>query len=344
MKNQRIGIMIVLALVAVAILLAVTTPLLFDKGTAPEPRQAASAQPKGGQLNAKGVVESEHEVVLSSRVVGLIQRVMIEEGDIVRQGQELVHFDKGKAEARVRQAEAELAEAKAQYRELQTGNRLEDLDIAASGVGRAEASYNQAKIDFDRQQRLYGKNATTLVEMQRAEERLKVTEQALREARSALQKSRTGARIEEKERAKNAVARAAAELEYQRALLADYTISSPLAGLVVEKIKDAGESTDIGTPVVKIIAPEQVRVRAELEETDAGKVHEGQPVEVTSDTYAGKVYKGKVTKVFPVIQKKTQKSFDPMASFDINTQKIHISLDDYSGLKNGMTLTVRFLK
>jgi hypothetical protein len=33
-----------------------------------------------------------------------------------------------------------------------------------------------------------------------------------------------------------------------------------------------------------------------------------------------------------------------MASFDINTQTVHITLDDYSGLKNGMSVNVRFLK
>ena len=33
-----------------------------------------------------------------------------------------------------------------------------------------------------------------------------------------------------------------------------------------------------------------------------------------------------------------------MASFDINTQKIYIELEDYAGLVHGMTLTVRFLR
>jgi hypothetical protein len=33
-----------------------------------------------------------------------------------------------------------------------------------------------------------------------------------------------------------------------------------------------------------------------------------------------------------------------MASFDINTQTVHINLDDFAGLKSGMSVTVRFLK
>lgn len=73
-----------------------------------------------------------------------------------------------------------------------------------------------------------------------------------------------------------------------------------------------------------------------------GRVTVGQLVEVTVEAFRDKIFNGKVIKVFPVVHKKTQKSFDPMASFDINTQKIHIQLDEYPGLKNGMTTTVRF--
>ena len=75
-----------------------------------------------------------------------------------------------------------------------------------------------------------------------------------------------------------------------------------------------------------------------------GQVVVGQPVEITSDAFTKKVFPGKVTKVFHSVSKKTQKTFDPLASFDINTQKIHVSLEDYSGLVHGMTVTVRFLK
>jgi hypothetical protein len=44
------------------------------------------------------------------------------------------------------------------------------------------------------------------------------------------------------------------------------------------------------------------------------------------------------------VEKKRQRTFDPLASFDINTQKIYISLDDYTGLVHGMTVNVRFSK
>ena len=36
------------------------------------------------------------------------------------------------------------------------------------------------------------------------------------------------------------------------------------------------------------------------------------------------------------------KTFDPLASFDMNSQEIYIRLTDYEGLKSGMTVTVKF--
>ena len=109
-----------------------------------------------------------------------------------------------------------------------------------------------------------------------------------------------------------------------------------------ERFRDRGESTDIETPLLKLINPALARIRAELEETEVGKVQEGQDAQVSVDAYPGKRFDGVVSKVFPLVRKKTQKNFDPMATLDINTQEIHIKLQDSSLLKNGMTVTVRF--
>ncbi|MRR14288.1 HlyD family efflux transporter periplasmic adaptor subunit [archaeon] len=135
-----------------------------------------------------------------------------------------------------------------------------------------------------------------------------------------------------------------AEAEHYRSYLADHSLVSPINGIVVERIRREGESVDVGTPVLKLINPGKMRVRAELEESDVGKVKEGDAVDVTCDSYPGKVFSGKVKRVFPFVQRREQKTFDPIASFDINTQRIYLSLDDFTGLKDGMTVTLRFKK
>jgi multidrug resistance efflux pump len=164
------------------------------------------------------------------------------------------------------------------------------------------------------------------------------------EAKSNLQKLDRGARSEEIEQARAVMERVSSELQYNNAILSDYRILSPIDGVVSERFKDPGETVDFGNPVMRIITPKRLRIRAELEETDAGKIEGGEIVEVSSDAYRDRTFNGKVSKVFPLVKRKSLRTFDPQASLDISAQNIYIDLDDFTGLKDGMTVTVKFIK
>jgi multidrug resistance efflux pump len=342
MKNNRFGILIISALVIGAVALALFGPLIFRKKvdkSVPHVQQAADAA-----VTSKGVVESEDEVHLGSQVSGIIREVRVKEGDPVRKGQPLVILDNGKVSARVEQAEAMVRESRKRLMELEKGPRPEDKEIARARARRAEVAYNQARDEFQRQERLYQKDAVTQIERDRGLERMKMEAEELKSAGTNLQKLLKGERQEQIDQASAAAAKDAAEKKYSQALLRDYTVLSPIDGVVSERHKEAGEIVDVGTPLMKLINPKKMRIRAEIEETDVGKIKDGQTVEVTTDAYRDKVYHGTIYKIFPDVKRKAQKTFDPIASFDINTQQIYIKLDDFTGLKDGMTVTVRFLK
>lgn len=340
MKSGRFGILVIGVLGGVAILLALIGPKLLERKPVPPP--VVSLQAGQGLVTAKGVVESADDVELSSQVKGTVRRVLVEDGDAVKAGQLLMEFDTTKIAAQRRQAAAALTAAEARYREVLAGYRAEDVAIAKSGMERAQAVLNQAGDEYERQRRLYDKGATTLVELNRAEEHLRVAQGEMGGAEANLTKHRSGLRKEEREQARAEVERLRAEVSFVDGVEKDYRVYAPVPGVVAGRFRVSGEGTDIGTPLLHLINPDRLRIRAELEETDVGRVREGQKAEVTMDAYRGKIFSGTVSRVFPVVSKKSQKTFDPMASFDINTQKIHVRLDDYTGLKNGMTVTVRF--
>lgn len=340
MKNGRFGILVIGILGGVAILVALIGPKLLERKPVPPP---VVSPPAGqGGIAAKGVVESADDVELSSQVKGTIRRVLVEDGDVVKAGQLLLEFDTTKITAQRQQAAAALAAADARYREVLAGYRAEDVAIAGSNRERSQAVLNQARDEYERQHRLYDKGATTLVELNRAEERLRVAQEEMGGAEANLTKHRSGLRKEERDQARAEVDRQKAEVAYVDGIIKDYRVHAPVSGVVARRFRNTGEGTDIGTPLLHLINPDRLRIRAELEETDVGQVREGQKAEVTMDAYRGKIFSGTVSRVFPVVLKKSQKTFDPMASFDINTQKIHVRLDNYTGLKNGMTVTVRF--
>lgn len=314
LRKKYSSIAVVGGLIVIALLLAVVGPVLVKNHTAP---------PAGGKMSAKevtskGVVESEGEYALSSQVAGVIQAMKVKKGEVVRAGQELVVFDSGKVRAKLRMAEAMLRESEGK-------------------TYRSEATRGQAGLEYERQKRLYERDATTLGELERAEERFRAAEGDVWDMQSRPAKGH------EKSLPRTAtIERHAAEVAYYRALLKDYVITSPVDGMVIERLKNQHESVDAGTPVLAVLDPKQLRVRAEVEETDVGKIIEGQQVEVWTDAYPDRRFKGQVTRVLPAVKRKQQRTFDPTSSFDINTQEVQVHLTDYSGLHNGMSVTIKF--
>jgi multidrug resistance efflux pump len=340
MKNNRFAIFLLMGLLALSLILALFGPGILQKKNA----TAQHAETRQMFITAKGIVESEEKLDASSRVSSTISALLVKEGDKVKKGTPLVKFDDSKIQAQVRMAESARYEARSRLKELESGYRHEDVEMAKSRMQSAEAQYSEANDEFGRQKRLYENDATTLVELKKAEEQFKKASAELDEARTNSQKLKKGARGEEIEQAKSSAEKADSELRYYQASLEDYTLKSPFNGVVTDKFRNVGEAVDVGTPVLELVNPDKLRIRAELEETDVGKVKEGQSVEVTTDAYKEKIYKGTVYRVLPNVKRKSQRTFDPMASFDINTQIIFIRLEDFSGLRNNMTVTVRFLR
>ncbi|EKD36033.1 MAG: efflux transporter, RND family, MFP subunit [uncultured bacterium] len=344
MRDRRVSIFVA-AVIAGAMLLAIFGPSATNRITnsrnTSAPDSIATGQ-SGGEVSAKGTVESSEEVVLSSQITGVVAKVWVSAGDTVENDQLLLEFDTHKIEAQRLQAKASVSVAAARLADLNAGSRAEDIAMAQHTRDRFAATYHEAKDEYESLSRLLAKDAVTAIEVSRAKEKLKIAEAQLKEADAGLKKYRSGTRIDEIRQAGAAYDRAAADEKYIESLAMDYKIHSPITGVIAERYRDKGESVDIETPLFKVINPSLTRIRAELEESEVGKVSLDQRAEVFVDAYPGKIFNGVVVKVFPVVQKKTQKSFDPMASFDINTQEIHIKLHDTSSLKNGMTVTVRF--
>lgn len=341
MKSRRTAILAIILLTALALALALLSPRLLSKK---ESSHEPTVQPRNhAAVTAKGVVESVDAVVIGSQLRGIIRKIEAREGDSVRKGQALVLLDDAKIAAQVAQTRAAVQEATWRARELESGSRNEDLDMAASGVKRSEAVFHQAEDEFRKLERLYAKDATTRIEKDRAQERMNIAKEELNSAQANLKKLRHGERREDIERARAMLAQRNAELVNFESIMKDHLLTSPLDGVVSERIKDVGEVVDIGTPVMKLIDPRNLRIRVEVEETDLAKVSDRQNLEVVVDAFKGKVYRGKVTRIFPSVQKISQKTYDPLASFDINTITVYATLDDFAGLKDGMTVTVKFL-
>jgi len=344
MKSNRLGIIIIIALSIMAVGLAICGPSFFKKKDRLIKPSATNARIQNVLIAARGVIESEEEIEVGNQVTGIISEIKVDEGDEVKKGQLLLLLDTHKILTRVNLAKAHLKEAVALLKEIETGSRDEDITTAQCRIKLKEIIYEKAHEECARQKRLYHKEATTLADLEKAQEMMEITAEELKEARVIHTKLLKGAREEEIEQAESAVESASLEVDYNLSMLKDYAIYSPIDGLVSQLYRNAGEMAHTSTPLLKLINPHKLRIRAELEETDVGKVKEGQPVEVFTDAYKNKTYVGNVYKVLPVLKKYSLKAFDPSAAYDMNAQDIYLKLDNFTGLKKGMLVTVKFLK
>src|SRR5208283_1505784 len=74
--------------------------------------------------------------------------------------------------------------------------------------------------------------------------------------------------------------------------------TAPKGGLVFDTLYRPGEWVAAGRPVVALLPPENVKVRAFVPETRVGAIHPGDPVRVTVDGMA-EPFLGKVSFISP---------------------------------------------
>ena len=146
-----------------------------------------------------------------------------------------------------------------------------------------------------------------------------VSEQELDQARSRGEMSRTTC-----ESARSRKAQAASQVEVARSQLAKTVLRAPFDGVVAEVTTERGEWITPSPPgipmpaVLDLIDTDSVYVSAPLDEVDLGKVTVGQPVRITMDSYPGRSFPGRVTRVAPYVQDVAEQSrtFEVEAAFD----------------------------
>jgi HlyD family secretion protein len=136
---------------------------------------------------------------------------------------------------------------------------------------------------------------------------------------------------------------ARAHLEMAEALLNDMYIASPISGTVIGKYREPGESVKAGIPILTLADDSAIRVRAEIDEDDVGRLALGQEAAITSDAYPGRMFTGKVIEIGQRVGRRSIKLEDPSKISDTKILETKIALPETakSDLKLGMTVDIR---
>lgn len=259
-------------------------------------------------LRVSGNIEAT-DVQLSFKLPGRLEKRLVSEGDAVTKGQLVAQLDNDDEILSVEQARAAVNYSRSILQELQSGSRSQEIEAARAEVNRAlaglqtaEAQLELARADFERFSKLHEQGVISLRELDEHRTRYSVAQSAHKEAaarargaREQLSLVQEGPRKEKREQAQSQLQNAEQALKKAELNLSYTTLVSPMNAVVLQTSAEAGEYLNPGTPVMTIADLDRPWLRAYINETDLGRIALNQEVEVTTDTYPGKVYKGRIS-------------------------------------------------
>jgi RND family efflux transporter MFP subunit len=216
-------------------------------------------------IYATGSVFPDRESKVAAKISGMVERVLVEEGDQVDEGQLLVQLDQKDLLIAERQCQAALQVAEAQLKEAEL--RVENL-----------------RKEKHRLVNLLDKKV--------------VSQQKYDEIDTAYSMAATGLEV-----IRAHILSARENLAMARQKLRDTTILAPFSGLIVQRFINQGEyvSTMPPTPLFLLMNMDTVKTEMGLPEADLSRVALGDPVDITVDAYQHHAFRGTASNINPAV-------------------------------------------
>lgn len=226
-----------------------------------------------GSVMGTGTLEARVQTTISPKISGRLRSIHADQGDTVEADQVLLQLDDEELTQQVAVAQAGVDTAKASIERLK------------ADAERTEAVVAQARRHHLRVKSLADKNATTPDAMDEAVEGLAIAAAGVSHSEAAL--------VEGEQQ----LAAAQKTLEYHRARLADTTIIAPFAGLIVQRQRDPGDVVVPGSGVLTLISTDEIWIRAWVDETEMGRLKQGQPADVVFRSEPDRSWPGEVSRL-----------------------------------------------
>lgn len=227
------------------------------------------------QVFGLGTVEARVQSKIGFKVAGVLVELTADVGDRVAKGAELARLDPREQGARLARAKAAVEQAEA------------SLQRAMANVEKAEANYANAQNISRRRQTLAATNVASIETAETAVNAERASAAELNLARSDVAVARA------------AIGDAKAQQQQETATFDFHTLTAPYDAMVIARQKELGSALAAGEPVFTIIDPKAVWVLAYVDETKAGEIAVGQPVEIVLRSRPGRRLAGRVARIQP---------------------------------------------
>jgi HlyD family secretion protein len=240
----------------------------------------------------QGYAEGEF-VYVASPYAGAVQKLSVQRGDRVTAGAPLFELDPEPERTTRAEAERRLLQARANLKDAKKGRRPTEMDSLVAQLEQSKAAAGYSERELARQEQLTRTGATSKEDVDRARSLHDQNKQRVAQLEADLKTARLGLRSDQVDAAEAEVRAREAALTRAEWDLAQKRQSAPKAGLISDTLYREGEWVAAGRPVVVLLPPENIKVRAFIPETRVGSIRVGQAAKVivdgVRDPLAGKV-------------------------------------------------------
>jgi multidrug efflux pump subunit AcrA (membrane-fusion protein) len=252
------------------------------------------------EIRVIGTIEPKRRTTVSAEVAGLLEQFDLREGDrVVKDSTIIARLKRTDREIALREAQAVLARAQAEWEKLRRGYRQEEVNQRRAEVTERKAMMEQALKDRDRAKELHAEGAISIQQLQREEASYVAARAQYERSLEALREGETGFRPEDVAKAEAEVRQVQAAMERIRDELAKTAVRAPLTGFLVKKHAEAGQWVEEGGKIADLVTLDRVEVVTLIAEREIGRIAVGDQAAFTVDAYPGRIFTGRISHIVP---------------------------------------------
>lgn len=327
----------------IAVMVTGNNPISIG-GSTPRASESSGSVSQSWIAAAPGRVEPRSGLIrLGTSVPGRVEAVPVNMNDKVVDGEVLIRIEDKEARARLSAAEADAARRKRERDAVPITAGRDNVSKAEDAVFTAERAVTSARFELDDAITANRKNANpnNLVNARR---RLTDANERLRQEQSAFASAQNKGGVPLPNALEAALIAARSDVTLAETVLDKTRIRAPIAGTVLQINAKVGElvAPSPELPLVVMGDMSIVRVRAEVDEADVGKIKKDQRAYVKNTAYPNKEYEGKVVELAPSLALPRMGSRGARRPTDVEVMEVVIDLDGTVPLLPGMRVDVFF--
>ncbi|MEC5406157.1 HlyD family efflux transporter periplasmic adaptor subunit [Paraburkholderia sp. MPAMCS5] len=236
----------------------------------------------------QGYIEGEY-LYLGSSQAGKLTQLNVARGANVKANAPLFSLESVDEAAALDQAQHQLAAARSQLADIQTGKRVPEVNVSRAQLAEAAANAHKAALQLTRDEAQYSAGGISKAELDDSRANADVTSAQVRELTSQVEVARLPGRSQQITAQQAQIAAADALVAQARWKLEQKRVSAPADGLVYDTLYRVGEWVPAGNPVVQILPPQNIKARFFVPETIVGGLAPGREIALHCDGCAADV-------------------------------------------------------